>query len=279
LCAAGTLEDLFGHPMMYPTILLPAWFDESCEAGADEDWHAAIAYSSACGYLQIRLTDNAMDGPQAGELRHLPLATVLHTEFQHVYAERFDAAHAFWEHFTTIWCRAAEATAKDACSKAIDDASYLTTAARKTLASRIPLVAAALRRGEMDRFDAWNRFLDDFDAWAQRVNDMLDWHRDLRAGRHTLLLDRARTAAPTESVTSWLLREGVEQEAEALVAMIAGVHRTAEPLESPGLSAYLALRAEDLRIKADGIAVSLRALRDLVAGAPQDTAERLFNGV
>jgi hypothetical protein len=266
LCESGAFEDLFGHPMMYPTVRLPAWHAESIDAPIDEEWHAALTYSTVCGYLAIRLTDNAMDDANAHELRHLPLAGLLYLEFQHTYSAWFEPSHPFWDHFRQIWTRTADATVRDACGETCDAASYAAIGARKTLASRIPLMAAALRADDLPGYRRWSRILDRFDAWAQRVDDLCDWRRDLVAGRQSFLLAKARRESGAASVTSWLLQpHGVEEEARRLRRAITVMRRAAANIRSTGFATYLAWRADDLRIKSAAIDEALRGLRAVVA--------------
>jgi hypothetical protein len=232
----------------YPLVHLPIW--------AAPDLTPAVlrllVRSTVSGYLYVRLVDNAFDADTDGtELRMLPAASYLHTEFQLPYQQLYPFDHPFWDTFTSAWTRAAEATLADRLLGNPDVDRFELAAARKTTSAIIPVAAALHAGGEPRRLPAWARFVDAFGRWHQLGNDFFGWRKDQRHGNPNLVLGEAlrRRVDPD----GWFLEEGFEWGAELLSRYAAEAAAQARPLDSPELVSYLEMRLSAHRARLDGL--------------------------
>ena len=221
----------------YPLVHLPVWATPDLGPVT----LALVVRSSISGYLYVRLVDNTFDADTDGaELRILPAASYLHTQFQLPYQQLFDVGHPFWGTFTSAWTRAAEATLADRLLGHPDVDQFESVAARKTTSAIIPVAAALYARGQPHRLPAWERFVEAFGRWHQLENDFFGWRKDQRHGNPNLVLREAlrRGADPDD----WFFTEGFEWGARLLSRYADEVATVAGALDAPGLSSYLEVR-------------------------------------
>jgi hypothetical protein len=255
----------------YPLVHLPIWAAPNLTPAV----LALLVRSTISGYLYVRLVDNAFDADTEGrEIRLLPAASYLHTEFQFPYQQLFPFDHPFWETFTSAWTRAAEAALADRLLGDPDVDRFELTAARKTTAAIIPVAAALYVGGEPHRIPTWVRFVDSFGRWHQLENDFFGWHKDQKHGNPNLVVGEAlrRGLDPND----WFLKEGFEWGAGLLSRYANEVAADARTLACPGLLAYLEARLSAHRARLDslrrGISEEVRLDRLLatLGGSPDD---------
>jgi len=256
-------ETAFTALESYPLVHLPVWAVPDLTPGV----LALLVRSAISGYLYVRLVDNAVDADTDGsELRVLPAASYLHTEFQLPYQRLYPFDHPFWDTFTGAWTRAAEATLADRLLGDPDVDRFERVAARKTTSAIIPVAAALYAGGEPRRLPAWARFVDAFGRWHQLENDFLGWRKDQRHGNPNLVLGEALRRGVDPD--GWFLDEGFEWGAELLSRYAAEAAAQAGSLGSPELVSYLETRLSAHRAHLDslrrGISEQVR-LRRLLA--------------
>lgn len=267
--------DYFTHPIAFPMLLLPWWLEQTLRDPPDRDLQADLAASTISGYYFIRLLDNVMDEGAEVERKLLPAAGFFHTQFQSPYQRYFAAAHPFWELFRRVWFHAADSTIRDAALTNIDRDTFITVAAQKVSAARIPLAAVCYRYERPELIAEWSRLVDLLGAWHQMFNDLLGWHKDLAHGAHTYLLSEAeRQRAPGETVAAWVLREGFAWAMAALEGWMAELRALAAGLGSPALERYLDGRAGQLRARYEESRAGLRSAARLLELAGQTESQR-----
>lgn len=263
-------EAAFTAAASYPLVHLPVWATPDLSPLV----LALLVRSSISGYLYVRLVDNAFDADTGGtELRILPAASYLHTQFQLPYQRLFDAGHPFWDVFTSTWARAAEAALADRLLGNPDVNRFEAVAARKTTSAIIPVAAALYAGGQPHRLPAWERFVDAFGRWHQLENDFFGWRKDRLHGNPNLVLGEAlRHGADPDA---WFLEEGFAWGARLLSRYADEVAADAVALDAPELSSYLEARLSAHRARLDslrlGIAEKVRLERLLatLAGSPE----------
>lgn len=232
----------------YPLVHLPIWAAPDLTPAV----LALIVRSAISGYLYVRLIDNAIDADTDGtELRLLPAASYLHTEFQLPFQQLYPFDHPFWDTFTGAWTRAAEATLADRLLGNPDVDRFELAAARKTTSAIIPVAAALYAGGEPRRLPAWARFVDAFGRWHQLDNDFFGWRKDQRHGNPNLVLGEALRHGVDPD--GWFLDEGFEWGAALLSRYAAEAAAHAGPLGSPALVSYLETRLSAHRAHLDGL--------------------------
>lgn len=232
----------------YPLVHLPVWAAPDLTPAV----LALLVRSTISGYLYVRLVDNAFDADTDGtELRLLPAAAYLHTEFQLPYQRLYPFDHPFWSTFTRAWTRAAEATLADRQLGSPDVDRFELAAARKTTSAIIPVAAALYAGGKPRRLTAWGRFVDAFGRWHQLENDFFGWRKDQRHDNPNLVLGEARRRGADPD--GWFLDEGFEWGAALLSRYAAEAAACAGSLGSPELVAYLELRLSAHRARLDGL--------------------------
>jgi hypothetical protein len=255
----------------YPLVHLPIW----AAPGLTPEVLALLVRSTISGYLYVRLVDNAFDADTDGaELRLLPAASYLHTEFQLPYQQLYPFDHPFWDTFRSAWTRAAEATLADRVSGNPDVDRFELAAARKTTSAIIPVAAALYAVGEPCRMPAWGRFVDAFGCWHQLENDFFGWRKDQRHGNPNLVLGEALRRGVDPD--GWFLDEGFEWGAELLSRYAAEAATHASSLDCPELVSYLETRLSAHRARLDSLRkgiseqIRLRRLLATLAGRPGD---------
>lgn len=264
-------ENAFTTLESYPLVHLPLWATPDIAPSV----LALLVRSSISGYLYVRLIDNAFDADTDGrEIRILPAASYLHTEFQLPYQQLFPFGHPFWDTFTSAWARAAEATLVDRLRGNPDVDDFRSVSARKTTAAIIPVAAALYATDKPGSMRAWIRFIDSFGRWHQLENDFFGWRKDRRHGNPNLVVAEAlrRSSDPDD----WFLSEGFEWGAGMLARYADEATADARTLACPDLIAYLELRlsAHRARLKSLRLGISenvrLARLLGTTAGRPDD---------
>jgi hypothetical protein len=255
----------------YPLVHLPVWAAPDLTPAV----LALLVRSTISGYLYVRLVDNAFDADTDGsELRVLPAASYLHTEFQLPLQQLHPFGHPFWDTFTSAWTTAAEAALADRLLGDPDVDRFEQVAARKTASAIIPVAAALYAGGEPRRLPAWARFVDAFGRWHQLENDFLGWRKDQRHGNPNLVLGEARRRGVDPD--GWFLDEGFEWAAELLARYAAEAAAHAGSLGSPELVSYLETRLSAHRAHLDSLRrgiseqVRLRRLLATLGRPPSD---------
>jgi hypothetical protein len=274
LFGGASLSEVFTRPSAFPILAMPGWLEESLGT-SDKRRQAELAYSSMGGYLYIRLIDNLMDADAPGDPRLLPALNFLSTVFTRPYQEWFPRSHPFWDHFERIWIGTAELTMQDARLAEVDLHLFRTVSARKTGAAKIPVTAICHFHDRLDHLAWWEEFVEAFGVWHQFQNDLQSWQRDLAAGATTYLLSEARRRrVPGEPVAGWLVREGLDWAMDILQDWMADLTELTEPLGSPGLAAYLALRQEMLDDQMKAVRSGAESVRRLTAAVEGVTPAR-----
>jgi hypothetical protein len=255
----------------YPLVHLPIWAAPNLTPAV----LALLIRSTISGYLYVRLVDNAFDADTDGrEIRVLPAASYLHTEFQLPYQQLFPFGHPFWDTFTSAWTRAAEATLADRLLGNPDVDRFELVATRKTTAAIIPVAAALYAVGKPHRMPAWVRFVDSFGRWHQLENDFFGWRKDERHGNPNLVLGEAlrRGSDPDD----WFLKEGFEWGAGLLSRYADEVAVDARTLACPDLVSYLEVRLSAHRARLNSLRIGiseqvrLERLLATLAGRPDE---------
>lgn len=259
-------EVYFAHPCAFPLMSLPWYLDEALDHRVDQDLQASLIYSSMCGYYAIRLIDDVMDQSEAAVPHLLPAVCILDAEFQAVYAAFFASDHPFWPHFFQTWAGCHQAAVLDSRLESMDEATFRRVSAKKVSAVTIPMSAVAAFHGVFPLPAQWQELTNELSAWHQQYNDLFDWVRDHANGASTWFLSKGmRCKGQTESMLSWVAREGFDREVAGLEHGLARMQSLARELASPPLVSYFDEREKILqRSAADGRA-GLRALRPLFA--------------
>jgi len=259
-----SLQEYCTHPESFPLLLAPWWLEETLRKKPDPSFQLDLIYSSLNMYYHIRLIDNLMDRDVPTDLALLPALGFLHTEFQRPYDRYFDYKHAFWELFTSIWFHFAEVTMLDRSMSEFDAAQFETIAAQKMCFAKIPVAAVCYKYGYMDALPPWSRFMERYGCWSQMLNDTFDWFKDLQNGAGTFFLSEARRRKrPDESVTEWVIREGLEWAIETLQAWMSELQMLAKGLENPAIVQHLSARAAVFATRRDDSLAGLRSLARL----------------
>jgi hypothetical protein len=236
----------------YPLVHLPVWAVPDLTPAV----LALLVRSTISGYLYVRLVDNAFDADSdGGEVRVLPAASFLHTEFQLPFQELFPFGHPFWETFRSAWAHAAEATLVDRLRGNPDVNQFELAAARKTTAAIIPVAAALHAEGEPHRLPSWVRFVESFGRWHQLENDFFGWRKDQQHGNPNIVLGEAlrRGADPDD----WFLKEGFEWGAALLSRYADQAAADAGTLACPELFSYLEVRLSAHRARLNSLRLGI----------------------
>jgi hypothetical protein len=257
----GSQGAYYKHPLGFPVLLFPWWLEKTVQRIPDTGFQADIVYSTINGYYFVRLIDNLMDGHTTRELRLLPALGFFHSQFQAPYQRYFDHRHPFWEYFERVWLQSAEVTIRDAHLTDLSWDEFLQIAAKKSCAAKIPLTAVCYRYGREDRIAPWSQFLDLFSRWHQMWNDVIGWHGDLRNGIGTLFLSEAdRRRGLNESVTEWVIREGLGWGIDICRTWMDELRLLARGLNSNDLETYLQERESMLIEQKEQIAEGLQTV-------------------
>jgi hypothetical protein len=184
-----------------------------------------------------------VDGAPAARPLLLPLLGFFHAEFQSAYARYFGPDSIFWESFQCIWFRMAEATVEQTRLPDLSSNDFIRLSAAKSGGVKIPLEAVCQFYSRPDLTQPWCDFFDAFAAWSQMQDDVFDWSRDYAQGSTTYFLSEARRRKQfDESVSSWILREGVEWGYAESVSQMRAVRRAASELGSDNLVRFIDYR-------------------------------------
>jgi len=237
-------------PQSFPLVLPVWWAEESFAAaaghpGPDVGFQEDLVYSSLQAYLFVRLLDDVMDADADADPKLLPLAGVLHQEFQSTLARWFPEASPFWTFFRRLWDESASVTVQDADAASLTEAEFLAISGRKCLGAAIQVGAVCFHYGRTDVLEPWTHLVEALSVWHQFGHDLFDWKKDQEAGLATFYLAEAdRQRAEGESVDGWVYRQGFAWGRGYRNALTQGLRDRAADLGSPGLVAYLDGRQE-----------------------------------
>ena len=120
---------------------------------------------------------------------------------------------------------------------------FLRLSAAKSGGVKIPLAAVCQFYGRPDLLQRWCLFFDAFAAWSQLLNDMFDWVGDYAQATTTWFLSEAgRRKGCDESVSLWILREGLEWGYAHAAGQMRELRDMAVGLENENLVRYLDYR-------------------------------------
>lgn len=256
----GSPQSYFKHPLGFPMLLLPWWVEKTLHASPETAFQADLVYSTISGYYHIRLIDNLMDGHATVELKLLPALAFFHTQFQAAYQRHFDHHHPFWEFFERVWFQSAEVTIEDARLEDLDLEQFMRIAAKKTCAAKIPVAAVCYRYEHQDLIGPWSQFLDLFGRWHQMWNDLFTWRKDIENGTRTYFLSEAdRRKSSNQSVTEWVIGEGLVWGIELLQTWMGDLRSASKDLRSAELAVYLDERASMLAARREKVEAGLQS--------------------
>ena len=210
LSRTGEAHDYFtgGRSIL---LLLPRFLAEICAPAPDQTFEFDLAYSTISAYYFVRLIDDVVDSAPAARPLLLPLLGFLHAEFQSTYTRYFPPDSNFWDRFQYDWFKMAEAAVEQTRLPEVSSDDFLRLSAAKSGGVKIPLAAVCRFYGRPDLIQGWCDFFDGFAAWSQMQDDVFDWSRDSAQGCTTYFLSEARRRKRLdESVSSWVVREGLE---------------------------------------------------------------------
>jgi hypothetical protein len=210
LSRSGEARDYFGSGRSI-LLLLPRFLREACERAPDRAFEFDLAYSTINAYYFVRLIDDVMDRAPAASPALLPLLGFFHAEFQSTYTRYFRPDSAFWESFHCTWFKMAEATVEQTRLPEVSSHDFIRLSTAKSGGVKIPLTAVCEYYGRPDLIQCWCDFFDAFAVWSQMQDDVFDWSHDYGQGSTTYFLSEAKRRKHfDESVSSWVLREGIE---------------------------------------------------------------------
>jgi hypothetical protein len=256
----GSPRSYFKHPLGFPMLLLPWWVEKTFHASPETAFQADLVYSTINGYYHIRLIDNLMDGHATVESQLLPALAFFHTQFQAAYQRHFEHHHPFWEFFERVWFQSAEVTIEDARLEDLDLEQFIRVAAKKTCAAKIPVAAVCYRYEHQDLIGPWSQFLDLFGRWHQMWNDLFTWRKDIENGTRTYFLSEAdRRKSSNQSVTEWVIGEGLVWGIELLQTWMGDLRSESKDLRSADLADYLDERASMLAARREKVEAGLQS--------------------
>ncbi len=199
------------HAGFVPIFTLPRWVQEALSGRVDATWDDELTYSTLCGYLFIRLTDDIVDEQNDAARRAALALGVFDYEFQRPYREFFDVDYDFWQRFERDWAWSLDMTAEDLTVRITDREHFERVAAGKLGAIRIPVTAACHLAGRDDAVGPWLELCDAISRLYQFADDLTDWQADFAAGRNSWLLSEAEVRRdPGETLSAWMIRSGYD---------------------------------------------------------------------
>jgi len=262
LTGGRRLSDSVQAPDSFPMVLLVSWLEESLEGAADREFQLGMAYSCITAYLFIRIHDNVMDGDVLADPGLLPLAGVLHQEFQSTLAAVFPPDSEFWNVFRAAWDESAFVTVYDADAKDLTEEDFLQVSGRKCSAVAIQLAAVCFRLHRREALEPWRAFLDALSVWHQFDRDLWDWNKDQAKGTTTYFLSEARRRKkPGETVDGWVYREGFSWGRVYLGRLTARLRGLSVPLQSRSVGEYIEERERSQQARFDRVERGLSAAR------------------
>lgn len=263
LSPTGEPQDYFLYPRFFPLLHLPWWAAKNFTSEPDAAFLSDVLYSTVNGYYYVRLLDNLMDGHGTIELQILPATAFFHTEFQATYQKYFDLNHGFWNVFRSSWFSANDAVTRELFLDRISSTDFEQVIVGKLGGALIPLTAVALHYGAGNRLQLWREFTSALAGWSQMEDDLFDWHQDLRQGKQSHFLTEAGMHQEFGSIQEWVIREGFQQQMEALARRLHGLRKLAQALHSPDLIHYLDLRESILEIQKHKLTQAFKVLQDV----------------
>lgn len=272
LSPTAEVTDAFCSVWMFPMFLLPIWIAETLDPTVDLDFHSDLIYSTLNGYLYIRLLDNVMDTGSSRELHLLPASAFFHTEFHGFYQRYFDCSHPFWHCFDSFWLASSEAVMREIGLQNIDIGQFRAIAAKKLCAAKIAVAATCYRYSRPDLLQLWMQFMDRMAYCWQFADDLFDWKTDLQRGGCTYFLSTAQLRKKaSESVETWVAREGFGWGIQVLQTWSVDLKHAAAGLHSSGLNQYLKSRTAMLRRQARKMCCGLTSLVEVASVLAQNT--------
>jgi hypothetical protein len=272
LSADGRAETRFLLPEQFPMLLMPWLLGKKLGEDPGDAFHEDNLYAMITSYYFIRLIDNLMDRESTVELSILPSTAFFHTRFQAVYQAYFGPDHPFWSHFRLYWLGSAEFAMRDARLERIDRAAFVSIAAKKICAAKIPVAAACYRCRREDLIPSWDRFYDLLGCYQQMLDDMSDWRHDMTCPGTTtyFLSEAAGRRRPEESVLDWIAREGFRWGMGELAGWMAEMEALARSLDCAEVGLYLGMRKTKTAVWETKVSCGLDALgrlRSILRGA------------
>ena len=273
LTGGHSLSDSVQAPDSFPMVLLVSWLEESLAGAVDREFQLVMAYSCITAYLFIRIHDNVMDGDVLADSRLLPLAGVLHQEFQSSLAEVFPSDSEFWDVFRTTWDESAFVTVYDADAVDLTEEEFLQISGRKCAAVAIQLAAVCFRYHRREALPPWRAFIDVLSAWHQFDRDLWDWNKDQAQGTTTFFLSEARRRRKAgETVDGWVYREGFSWGRVYSSRLATRLRGLALPLHCLSVDEYIEERERSQQDRFDRVERGLSSARSLL-GVPDSMEE------
>lgn len=260
------LASYFTHPIAFPSLALPIWYETATKNTADRALHTALVDSTMAGYLAIRLIDDVMDGSTAARRDLLPVTAWLFHRFEAPYHRWFPAEHPFWREFRATWSASADVTAAEPSLTTWTEAVFETVSAGKIGAAWIPVVAIAWRRGGASPSAAWRQLCWRMFAWHQLHNDLFDWARDHAAGQRTWV--QAEAAASGSPMVVYMASGGLARGFARLRAWGEDIRERAEREHAHDLSRWIEGRLARLADEGPSLESALAALQSVAARVP-----------
>lgn len=258
-------ETYFTHPQGFPLIVFPWLLKKTYTKTTDTDFHETLVYSSMSGYYFIRIVDNIMDEMESKYTKFLPLAGLLHNQFQHPYGKYFAHGHPFWGIFEKYWSKTAESAIKDSALSRITFDDFRDISSKKVCAGKIPLYAVAFRAGHSEIPEQWHKLFDLFSMWHQMNNDFTDWNRDMKKNRNTYILsEAARRKNENENIALWMCREGAAHIIELMRGWMNEMIDLSTRMNCPELEAYLRGRGAIFAAASDDILAGIQQLQKII---------------
>jgi hypothetical protein len=197
-----------------------------------------------------------------GQRKVLPALGFFHTRFVFPYFRHFAENHYFWSFFNQGWDEHTDATTSDAFCDVIGIDTFMSVAARKFSATKVPAAATALRYLGREMLEPWARFIDRLGAFCQMINDFFDWHHDNAFQIRTYLQSEwLRRRNADESLTGWFLREGFDWGGTLLREWAADLETHAITLDNPHALQWVIDRKNVLYHDLDSLERGLRPVR------------------
>jgi len=232
----------------FPHIVLPYWLSPTRERVVDAEFQTDVIYSSVSGYYSIRLCDNVADNDCPPELRKLaPCTLYFDSESIRPYMKHFPMTHEFWSFFDKFLAQQAEASAADSLLDDVDEETFASLSSKKFTGTKIPISAVLFRyQGLEASFEQCLQLVDCLGNFAQFSNDFFDWRHDSIYGITTYVSSESRRRAPSESVATWVLREGFDWGVAELKSRFDHVKLQAEALGNEAVLNWVIARGHAL---------------------------------
>ncbi len=253
-------------PQSFPMILLPRFLEKSIQPRhPDAKFREDVVFITMNLYYYLRLIDNIMDNDELADVGLLPALSFFHVNLQTPLHQYFEGGHPFWEFYLKTWLHCADVTIVDCGKVSFSLDEFISIAAKKTAAAKIPLAAVAYRYGRDDLVKAWVEFHDVLGCWHQMWNDMRDWAADERNGIVTYFLSEGRRVKhQAETIAEWVIREGYDWGLAMLDCWMREMKDRAAEMGSQDLADYLARRDELERRGREEVQLGLQNLGKLL---------------